>query len=49
MTATNYLNQLNHKYLATHKTKEDFFWDTYMGISDDHDGSPSLKLSGPNF
>ncbi len=38
-TATNYLNELNQKYLATHKAKEDFFWDTYMGISDDHNGS----------
>ena len=45
MTATHYLNQLNQNYLATHKAKEDFFWDTYMGISDDHLHKPS----GPSF
>ncbi|PQJ64121.1 peptidase M3 [Vibrio chagasii] len=49
MTATNYLNQLNHKYLATHKTKEDFFWDTYMGISDDHDGSTLAQTQWTEF
>ncbi|EDK30856.1 putative peptidase [Vibrionales bacterium SWAT-3] len=49
MTATNYLNQLNHKYLVTHKTKEDFFWDTYMGISDDHDGSTLAQTQWTEF
>lgn len=49
MTATNYLNQLNHKYLATHKTKEDFFWDTYMGISDDLDGSTLAQTQWTEF
>ena len=34
MTATDYLNDLNQRYLAIHRTKEDFFWETYMGISD---------------
>ncbi len=41
MTATQYLNDLNHRYLHLHRVKEDFFWDTYMGISDDHDGFDS--------
>lgn len=49
MTATNYLNQLNQDYLATHKAKEDFFWDTYMGISDDHDGSTSAQTQWTEF
>ncbi|MBE8577549.1 MULTISPECIES: M3 family metallopeptidase [Vibrio] len=49
MTATNYLNQLNQKYLATHKAKEDFFWDTYMGISDDHDGSTLAQTQWTEF
>ncbi|WP_019100420.1 M3 family metallopeptidase [Chromobacterium haemolyticum] len=31
-------DQLNRDYLAVHKTKEDLFWDTYMAVSDDHDG-----------
>lgn len=39
MTATQYLDDLNHRYLQLHRVKEDFFWDTYMGISDDHEGS----------
>lgn len=49
MTATHYLNQLNSKYLATHKTKEDYFWDTYMGISDDHDGSTLAQTQWTEF
>lgn len=49
MTATNYLNQLNQDYLATHKAKEDFFWDTYMGISDDHDGSTFAQTQWTEF
>ncbi len=49
MTATNYLNQLNQKYLVTHKAKEDFFWDTYMGISDDHDGSTLAQTQWTEF
>jgi oligoendopeptidase F len=31
-----YFNQLNHDYLALHRRKEDLFWSTYMGTSDDH-------------
>ncbi|CAH7241532.1 M3 family metallopeptidase [Vibrio chagasii] len=49
MTATNYLNQLNQKYHVTHKAKEDFFWDTYMGISDDHDGSTLAQTQWTEF
>ena len=49
MTATNYLNELNQKYLATHKAKEDFFWDTYMGISDDHNGSTQAQTQWTEF
>ena len=33
-----YFNQLNDDYLALHRRKEDLFWQTYMGTSDDHDG-----------
>lgn len=39
MTATAYLNDLNRKYLEIHRTKENFFWNTYMGTSDDHEGA----------
>lgn len=33
-----FFHQLNQDYLRVHRTKEDLFWDTYMGISDDHAG-----------
>lgn len=49
MTATEYLNDLNQRYLAIHRTKEDFFWETYMGISDDHDGSTKSQTAWTNF
>lgn len=49
MTATQYLNDLNHRYLHLHRVKEDFFWDTYMGISDDHDGSTQAQTEWTQF
>lgn len=33
-----FFHQLNQDYLRVHRTKEDLFWDTYMGTSDDHPG-----------
>jgi len=36
--ALTYFEQLNHAYVAVHKTKEDLFWSTYMATSDDHAG-----------
>lgn len=30
-----FFDTLNHAYVAVHKTKEDLFWSTYMGISHD--------------
>ena len=38
MAATAFLNQLNQRYLSIHRTKEDRFWDTCMGIKVDYDG-----------
>lgn len=49
MSATDYLNQLNHTYLSIHRTKEDFFWETYMGISDDHAGSTIAQTQWTDF
>ncbi|KOO16715.1 peptidase M3 [Vibrio xuii] len=49
MTATEYLNDLNRRYLAIHRSKEDFFWETYMGISDDHDGSTKAQTVWTSF
>lgn len=37
-TPRDYFDQLNRDYLRVHKAKEELFWDTYMAISDDHDG-----------
>jgi len=36
--ARRFFDALNHDYAAVHKAKEDRFWATYMGISDDHAG-----------
>ncbi len=49
MTATTYLNDLNQRYLSIHRTKENFFWDTYMGLSDDHQGSTEAETTWTNF
>ncbi|MDD9174362.1 M3 family metallopeptidase [Aliivibrio sp. S2TY2] len=49
MTATAYLNDLNQRYLSIHRTKENFFWDTYMGLSDDHQGSTEAETSWTKF
>jgi hypothetical protein len=34
-TARTYFDDLNHTYLAVHTTKEQLFWSTYMGTTDD--------------
>ena len=46
-----YFEQLNHDYIVVHKTKEDLFWATYMGTSDDHDGFARAEssLQGVHF
>lgn len=49
MTATQYLNDLNQRYLNVHRIKEDFFWETYMGISDDHEGSAKAQTAWTKF
>ncbi|RKF20354.1 peptidase M3 [Alginatibacterium sediminis] len=49
MSATDYLNQLNQDYLRIHRTKEDFFWQTYMGVSDDHQGSTAAQTQWTAF
>ncbi|SBS32588.1 Peptidase family M3 [Marinomonas spartinae] len=49
MTSTDYLNQLNQEYLTIHRVKEDFFWDTYMGISDDNDGATQAQTKWTHF
>ncbi len=47
--ALNYFNDLNKDYLHVHKTKEDLFWSTYMGTSEDHKGFASAETSFKKF
>lgn len=49
MTATEYFHSLNQRYLAIHRNKEDFFWETYMGISEDHEGSAKAETEWNQF
>ncbi|WP_217531758.1 M3 family metallopeptidase [Vibrio metschnikovii] len=49
MTASAYLNQLNQDYLAIHRRKEDYFWQTYMGISDDQAGATKAQTEWTHF
>ncbi|MDR3437358.1 M3 family metallopeptidase [Telmatospirillum sp.] len=42
-------DRLNQGYLAVHKAKEDLFWDTYMAISDDHDGFARAEQAYKDF
>ncbi|MBL0608058.1 peptidase M3 [Aeromonas caviae] len=47
--ARNYLNQLNADYLQVHRRKEDLFWSTYMGISDDQAGFTAAEQAYKAF
>ena len=49
MTATQYLKDLNQRYLDVHRTKEDLFWDTYMGISNEHDRFATAQTAWTHF
>jgi hypothetical protein len=44
-----YFDQLNYDYNVVHKTKEDLFWATYMGTSDDHDGFARAETAYKEF
>lgn len=35
--ANHYFHKMNQDYLALHRKKEDLFWTTYMGTSEDHE------------
>jgi len=47
--AKNFLTDLNKEYLAIHRKKEDLFWSTYMGTSDDHAGSAAAETAWTQF
>ncbi|TNI51495.1 M3 family metallopeptidase [Aeromonas veronii] len=47
--ARNYFNQLNADYLQVHRHKEDLFWSTYMGTSDDQAGFTAAEQAYKAF
>ncbi|RUR56124.1 peptidase M3 [Aeromonas veronii] len=47
--ARNYFNQLNADYLQVHRRKEDRFWSTYMGTSDDQAGFTAAEQAYKAF
>ncbi|WP_139478324.1 M3 family metallopeptidase [Aeromonas veronii] len=47
--ARNYFNQLNADYLQVHRRKEDLFWFTYMGTSDDQAGFTAAEQAYKAF
>src|SRR5258708_34267696 len=44
-----YFDELNRTYSAVHKTKEDLFWSTYMGTSDDQAGFARAERAYKEF
>lgn len=47
--ARDYFNTLNRAYLVVHKTKEDLFWTTYMGTSDDQEAFARAERAYKEF
>lgn len=44
-----FFQRLNHDYLAVHKAKEELFWATYMGTSDDQAGFTAAESAYKDF
>jgi len=44
-----FFHRLNHDYLAVHRAKEDLFWATYMGTSDDQAGFTAAESAYKDF
>ncbi|QFI56010.1 M3 family metallopeptidase [Aeromonas simiae] len=49
MSARTYFDELNRDYLAVHRRKEDLFWATYMGTSDDQAGFTAAEQAYKGF
>ncbi|ALP42233.1 M3 family metallopeptidase [Aeromonas schubertii] len=49
MSARSYFDQLNRDYLAVHRRKEELFWSTYMGTSEDHAGFTAAEQAYKGF
>lgn len=47
--ARDYFDQLNRDYLQVHRRKEDLFWATYMGTSDDQAGFTAAEQAYKAF
>ena len=47
--AQTFFDTLNHAYVAVHKTKEDLFWSTYMGISHDDGAFATAERAYKDF
>ena len=48
-TPAEYFDTLNQDYLAVHREKEDLFWTTYMGTSDDKEGFAEAETRWTEF
>lgn len=44
-----FFDTLNSDYLAVHRTKENLFWSTYMGTSDDHSNFAAAEKAYKQF
>src|SRR5690349_21690498 len=44
-----FFDELNDEYCAVHKAKEDLFWATYMGTSEDHAGFTRAENAFKDF
>lgn len=49
MNPQQYFEKLNSDYLILHRTKEDLFWSTYMGTSDQHDAFAEAEKTLQSF
>lgn len=48
-SARTFFERLNRDYLTVHETKENLFWSTYMGTSDDHAGFARAEQAYKDF
>ncbi|WP_265583977.1 M3 family metallopeptidase [Chitinimonas koreensis] len=48
-SARTFFERLNRDYLEVHETKENLFWSTYMGTSDDHAGFARAEQAYKDF
>ncbi len=49
VSARRFFDSLNHAYVAVHQAKEELFWSTYMGTSDDDAGFARAERAYKDF